>query len=182
MDRSGSWLRDRLQEGDRRVPGAAGTVADGVHSDHALLPELISLLDDDDPAVVSHAAHAAMQVSSKDPALFDPHVGQLIDLLRNLKQWEIGEQVPKILTGCRLTAQQAADFSDILMVNLESRFNIVAACSLQALVDLASDGRIDRAKGIAAIERALDSPRKALSARARKLQKVLNRLPERRSL
>ncbi|MCR9134708.1 MAG: hypothetical protein NXI27_01835 [Alphaproteobacteria bacterium] len=174
-------MRDRLQEGDRRIPGAAGAVTDSVLSDHSLIPELVALLDDDDPAVVSHAAHAAMQVSSKDPALFDPHVGQLIDLLRKLKQWELGEQLPKLLTGCRLTAQQAAEVHDILTVNLESRFNIVAACSLQALVDLASDGRIDRAAGRAAIDRALVSPRKALSARARKLQKILNRLPERRS-
>lgn len=173
MTKPVSWLRDRLGEGDRRVPGAAGAVADTVLSEHALMPELIVLLGDDDPVIVSHAAHAAMQISTKNPALFDPHVGHLITLLRALKQWEIGEQLPKILAGCRLTARQAEEIGAILLTNLESQFNIVAACSLQGIVDLAADGRIDRAVGIKALDHALASPRKALSARARKLQKRL---------
>jgi len=165
-----SWLRDRLREGDRRVPGAAGAVADAVLSDHALMTDLMAHLDDDDPVVVSHAAHAAMQIAKKNPSLFDPHVEQLITLLQALRQWEIGEQLPKILAGCQLTPQQAGKIADVLLINLESQFNIVAACSLQAIVDLASDERIDRARADQALEQALTSPRKALSARARKLQ------------
>lgn len=176
-----SWLRDRLGEGDRRVPGAAGAVADAVLSDHALMPDLIAYLNDDDPVIVSHAAHAAMQIAKKNPSLFDPHVGQLITLLQALRQWEIGEQLPKILTGCKLTAQQAREIADSLLINLESQFNIVAACSLQAIVDLASDEQIDGAKADQALERALASPRKALSARARKLQKQMHHSSGRRS-
>ena len=174
MDRPGSWLRDRLGEGDRRVPGAANAIADCVVSDFALMPDLIAHLDDDDPVIVSHAAHAAMQVSAKNPVLFDPYVGHLITLLRRMKQWEIGEQLPKILVGCKLTPLQAEEFSDILLTNLESQFNIVAACSLQSIVDLAVDDRISRDVAIQAQQHALASPRKALSARARKLQRKLS--------
>ncbi len=173
------WLRDRLAEGDRRVPGAAGTVADGVLSDNTLLADLVALLDDDDPVIVSHAAHAAMQVSSRNPALFDPFVDRLVALLQALKQWELGEQLPKILVRCSLTEEQARRISDILLVNLESRFNIVAACSLQGLVDLTADGRLDRAVGEDALDRALASPRKALSARARRLRARLGASPPR---
>lgn len=143
-------------------------------SDHALIPDLIALLDDGDPVVVSHAAHAAMQIAQKNPSVFDPHVRHLITLLQALRQWEIGEQLPKILTACKLTAAQAREIADILLVNLESQFNIVAACSLQAIVDLASDERIDGEQADQALERALASPRKALSARARKLQKQMH--------
>lgn len=170
-------LRDRLEEGDRRVPGAAGSVADSVLSDHDLMPELVSLLDDENPVVVSHAAHAAMQISLENSALFDPYIAHLMALVRDLKQWEVGEQLPKVLVRCKLSDSQAQETSDILLANVDSQFNIVAACSLQGIIDLAADGRIDRAGAVNALDRALASPRKALSARARKLQKQLARLP-----
>jgi hypothetical protein len=171
MAGAGSWLRDRLEEGDRRIPAAAGAVADRVLADTALLPDLIDLLDDDNTAVVSHAAHAAMQISAKIPALFDPHVEQLIGQLEALRQWEIGEQLPKILIRVNLTEIQAGRIGRILRIHLGSEFNIVAACSLQGIVDLARDGRIAALVASEALDLALMSERKALSARARRLQK-----------
>ena len=164
-------LRDRLAESDRRLPGAAGSVAGLVIDDPDLVGELIACLDNADPAVVAHAAHAAMQVSARRPSLFDIHIEGLIVRLKALKQWEIGEQLPKILVRLPLSSEQAGRLYGILCINLESRFNIVAACSLQAVVDLAGDGLIDAARARETLDRALASDRKALSARARKLQK-----------
>lgn len=172
MAASRSRLRDRLSEGDRRELGAAGSVADAIVGDPVLVGDLIACLDDDDPAVVAHAAHAAMQVSARQPSLFDPHIEGLIARLEALKQWEIGEQLLKILVRLPLSSEQAERLYRILGENLQSRFTIVAACSLQAVIDLASDGLIDAAKARKTLDAALASDRKALSARARKLQKA----------
>ena len=167
-------LRDRLSEGDRRLPAGAGAVADLILANTCLVPELVSLLSDTNPAVVSHAAHAAMQISARDPSLFDAHVEPLIELTRALPQWEIGEQLPKVLVRCRLSPEQAERLADALKANVDSQYNIVAACSLQGLVDLALDERINAVVARSAVSRAMVSPKKALSARARKLRKTLD--------
>ncbi len=169
MDR----LRDRLEEGDRRVIGAAGAVADTVRRNPDRIAELIGLVDDDDTAVVAHTAHAMMQIAQDEPALFDPFADTLLDRLEALRQWEIGEQLPKILVCLPLTDNQAERLYDILCANIQDRSNIVAACSLQGIVDLARDGRVDRGRAQAALNAALGSHRKALAARARRLQKYL---------
>ncbi|MEM6461352.1 MAG: hypothetical protein AAF724_05495 [Pseudomonadota bacterium] len=168
-----AWLRDRLSEGDRRVVGAASAVADEVRQNGHLLPVLIELLEDEDTAVVAHAAHALMQISTAEPALFDAHVMRLLGLLADPKQWEIGEQLPKILSRATLTSEQADRLARVLAANVENKSNIVAACSLQGFVDLALDGRIERSMAEQMLDAALGSDRKALAARARQLRKRL---------
>ncbi len=173
MPEPAARIRDRLAEGDRRTPGAAGAIADLIDQRPDRLPDLIVCLDDTDPVVVSHAAHAAMQLSGRKPSLFDAHVEGLISRLKSPTIWEIGEQLPKILVRSKLTARQCARLAQILTDNLDNRSNIVAACSLQAIVDLTRDGRIDRELARTALDRALASERKALAARARNLAKAV---------
>ena len=164
--------RNRLREGDRKEVGAAGSVADAVLGSPHLIDALIVLIEDEDPGVAAHAVHAAMQIGARRPALFDPHADRLIAMLDRMKQWEIGEQLPKILTRSKLSDDQVRLFHEILLRNIENRSNIVAACSLQAIVDLAAEGRIEKHDGRAALDKALASERKALSARARKLDRA----------
>ena len=114
MTASATWIRDRLSEGDRRVPAAASSVADAVIDDPDLVEPLLECLGDSDPAVVSHAAHAAMQVSARQPSLFDAHIEDLMALLKALNQWEIGEQLPKILVCLPLSREQSGRLLDIL--------------------------------------------------------------------
>ncbi|MEM9104815.1 MAG: hypothetical protein AAGC96_04100 [Pseudomonadota bacterium] len=166
-------LRDRLEEGDRRIVGAAGAVADEVRQNPALLSELVDLLGDTDPAVVAHTSHALMQIGLSDPSLFDPFVEILLDRLAVPAQWEIGEQLPKILVRTRLTENQAQRLFAILRNNTRNSSNIVAACSLQGIVDLARDGRASREDAENALEAAIKSDRKALAARARRLRTEL---------
>ena len=172
----GTELRDRLAQGDRRIVGAAGSVADQVLQGDARLLDVINLLEDDDTSVVAHAAHALMQIAMAEPARFDAHTDRLLDLLENPRQWEIGEQLPKILVRAALTDIQAERLAGILEANSGNKSNIVAACSLQGIVDLARDGRIKASVAHRLIDLALSSDRKALAARARKLQKVVSKL------
>lgn len=171
-----SELRDRLRKGDRRSVGAAGAVADLVRQDAALLPQLIDLLDDNDEAVVAHAAHAMMQIALDGPARFDPFVDPLLARLEQLRQWEIGEQLPKILVRTKLSEEQVERLAGIFSANINARSNIVAACSLQGMVDLACDRLIERRLAEQALDTALASKRKALAARARQLRKIVSRL------
>lgn len=166
-------LRDRLARGDRRVTGAAAAVTDDVFQNTDVLEPLIGLLDDGDEALIAHCAHALMQVSVRQPQLFDPYIDRLLDHLRALKQWEIGEQLPKILVRTTLSPLQAQCLYEILAKNMQDRSNIVAACSLQAILDLAQDGRIEASLARNAHAVALNSERKALAARARRVQKMV---------
>lgn len=166
-------MRDRLMPGDRRSVGAAASVVNQVREDPQLLAALLDLTDDPETSVVARAAHAAMQISVDAPQLFDQHVDRLLDGLERLSQWEIGEQFPKILTRTSLSTGQAERLFAILKRNVKDKSNIVAACSLQGMVDLARDGKIDADRVRAQLDRALRSERKALSARARRLSALL---------
>ena len=162
-------LRARLLSGDRRELGDATTVARGVLDDPGLLPLLVDCLEDGDATVVSHAAHAAMQVSRDRPDLFQSFAGRLTGILAASPVWEIGEQLPKILARLDLDPAQAARLQTVLERKAEADSAIAAASALTALVDLAGRGLIDPDDARRVVERALSSPRKAVAARARRL-------------
>lgn len=169
MDVAGASIRDRLSEGDRRETDASDIVAAMALTDFKVLGTVLNCLDDLDPVVVSHAAHALMQVGKKHPELFDSHSDFLLERLAKPKQWEIGEQLPKILVRTHLSERQVEVLAKTLETNLASKWSIVAACSLQAIVDLAMSGRIDAQRAKIHLDKAICSDRKALAARARLL-------------
>ncbi|MBO6716626.1 MAG: hypothetical protein JJ913_01580 [Rhizobiaceae bacterium] len=166
-------LRGKLAGGDRKEVGAAASVAREVLDDPGLVRPLVDCLEDGDAAVVSHAAHAVMQVGRDEPNVFAPHADRLIAILRRCSQWEIGEQLPKVLAAVPITDDQTQQLADILVAQTGNPSNIAAASALSGLAELATTGRIDAAIARDAIERALASPRKALAARARRIEQSL---------
>ncbi|MEO4040478.1 hypothetical protein AAFN47_02600 [Hoeflea sp. CAU 1731] len=170
MDAVEASIRDRLHEGDRRETGSSETVAAMALSDFKVLGAVLECLDDTDPGVVSHAAHALMRVSEQRPELFVPSCDFLLERLARPKQWEIGEQLPKILVRMNLSDIQVETLVRTLERNITSEWSIVAACSLQAIVDLAMSGRIDAQRAKTHLDSALSSKRKALAARAHRLR------------
>lgn len=169
-------LRDLLAQGRRGETGHATTIARDVLDAPGFLLPLLDLLDDADPAVVAHAAHAVMQVAADRPDLFQPHADRLIDRLDPPAQWEIGEQLPKIVCELDLTPVQAARLAAVLEGRLEDRSAIAAASALSALVRLAERGLADPARVRGAHAAALASSSKALAARARRMARVVQRL------
>ncbi len=162
-------LRQRLAQGDRKTLGEASSVAREVLDDPALAGPLIDCLEDEDEAVVAHAAHAVMQVGGDRPELFEPHADRLLAILGRCDQWEIGEQLPKVLAAMPLDDSRVRRLSDMLIAQTGASSNIAAASALSGLVDLAVRGRIPRAIAREQVDIALKSPRKALAARARRL-------------
>ena len=171
-----SRLRDRLAEGTRGEIGNATEIAREIIAFPGLLHALIELLDDPDGLVVSHGAHAAMQVSLDRPELFREQVDRLLGLLERSPHWEIGEQLPKILAVQDLSGAQLARFRALLERKLGGRSAIAAASALSALVDLADRGAIDADVARKAHAAALHSPSKALAARARQLEARVRQL------
>jgi hypothetical protein len=167
-------LRERLAEGDRKTLGEASSVAREVLDDPALVRPLVDCLDDADAAVVAHAAHAMMQAGGDRPELFQPYSDRLLAVLSRCSQWEIGEQLPKVLAAMPLDDDQTQQLADILVRQTASPSNIAAASALSGLAELAASGRIPASIAEEEIEKALASPRKALAARARRIASRLD--------
>lgn len=175
-DAARNWLRDRLGEGARGEIGLASQIAREALDDPRLVPEIVALLDDSDPAVVAHAAHVTMQVAIDRPDLFGDHIEDLLDLLDRAPQWEIGEQAPKILATQPLSPEQAKRLHSILLRQIAGRSAIAAASALTAIVDLALRGLTAPDDARNAHAAALGSSSKALAARARRLQPKIQKL------
>ncbi len=162
-------VRQRLANGDRKEVGEASSVAREVLDDPSLVRSLVDCLEDEDTAVVSHAAHVLMQVGGDAPALFQPYADRLLLILRRCSQWEIGEQLPKVLSVMQLDDDQTQQLADTLVVQTANKSNIAAASALSGLADLGATGRIDEAIAREQLDKALRSERKALAARARRI-------------
>ncbi len=162
-------LRIALGEGDRRELGRSTQVAREVLDNPLMLPDLLECLLESNETVVSHAAHAVMQIGAAEPLLFQQFVDRLISILERPRQWEVGEQVPKVLAELALTEAQADRLTSILIKQIDDRSTIAAACALSVLKRLADRSLADPEIADEAIEKARQSSRKALAARARQL-------------
>ncbi len=169
-------LKEQLAQGQRGEIGAAASVARDIIETPRLVEPVIAALEDGDPAIVAHAAHALMQVSLDEPTIFDAHVEKLLNLFEAGSQWEIGEQLPKILVRCTMSDVQIGRLAQALKGKLQNKSNIVAACALSGLAALAERGAIGGDVLDTAIEEALNSPRKALAARARRLRDTTRKI------
>ncbi|MEZ5811482.1 MAG: hypothetical protein R3D45_08705 [Rhizobiaceae bacterium] len=162
-------LRLALGAGDRRALGHATEIARQTLDNPLLVPDLLACLCDDDETVVSHAAHAVMQVGAQTPGLFQPHAAAMIDILDRRAQWEIGEQLPKVLAELDYDAARAERLLAVLRRLAAGPSAIAAASALSAVGRLAERGIVVRQVFELLIADALRSPKKAVAARARRL-------------
>ncbi len=158
-----------LGEGDRRKIERATEVAMETLDNPAMIPDLIKCLSEENGTVVSHAAHAVMQIGAEDPSLFQNCVDELLAALRLHRAWEVGEQVPKVLCLLELTDQQADEAIETLVKQIDNRSAIAAACALSGLKRMTERGLYPATSMDRLIAAALKSPRKAVAARARQL-------------
>lgn len=162
-------LRIALGEGDRRTLGRATEIARETLDNPLLVADLLICLRDEDETVVSHAAHAVMQVGAQAPGLFQPHVTEMIGILDRSRQWEVGEQLPKVLAELDLDAAGAGRLAAVLERRAEEGSAIAAASALSAMKRLTERDLVAPDTYARLVERALRSPRKAVAARARRL-------------
>lgn len=159
-----------LAEGKRGAVARSSAVAAYVLEHPAELSNLIAALSLRDAIVVSHAAHAMLTVFKRAPDLFQEHRDALLAILQKQDQWEVIEQLSKILPHLGLGAADRHK----LLVRLQTLFeehrsSIARTCALQAIVDMADlDDAFDDA-ATAALKLALETGSKAMQARARNL-------------
>ena len=153
-------MRDLLATGSRGEVGEAAAIARICLDDPPSTRVLVALLEDDNPAVVAHAAHALMQVARDSPGSLQPALPQLLIHLEKNRQWEIAEQLPKVLVRLKLDDTEVSRLLGLLEDLLDGSSAIGAASALTAIVDLAQQDRVDGTVAEQAIRRALASPRK----------------------
>lgn len=162
-----------LAEGQRKEVARSPQVAEMAIGRPDMLPHLIECLWSQQPTVVSHAAHALMTISMDHCTLLAPHTSRLLEAYE-LEQWEIKEQIAKILPKLRLTEAQAARFLDALRHTLKHhKSGIARTCALQGVVEMAKVNPAFGEAALAALVFASEQGSKALQARARKLAAML---------
>lgn len=159
-----------LAEGKRGAIARSNEVAAHILENPAHMPTLIGALSVTDTIVVSHAAHACLTVYKKSPDLLVPYKNTLLALLEGQNQWELIEQLSKIVPFLACTVEENAALTARLVSIVESgKSSIARTCALQALVDMAALDGIHRQMADKALAYALAHGTKAMQARARKL-------------
>ncbi|MEX0298021.1 MAG: hypothetical protein AB3N28_03055 [Kordiimonas sp.] len=158
-----------LSEGKRGAVARSTEVALHIIATPSDLQILIDALSFDDPVVVSHAAHACLTIFKTHPHLLVPFKLHLLSMLLQRDQWELIEQLSKIIPqlGCT-SAEGNALWIRLLSIVETGSSSIARTCALQALADMAALDPVYEPYAARAIHYALEKGTKAMQARARK--------------
>lgn len=168
------WL-DELAGGDRRSVGRAPEVARWVLDEPGRLGEIVEGLLGDDVIVRSRCAHVIDAVSKTRPELVAPFKRRLLRDATAIEQWEVREQMCKILPRLPLSPSDVAAMRAVCIRSLEHRSSIVRACAMQALVDLLRHDPSHEDDVCEVIGTLTEVGTAAMRARGRKLLKQLAR-------
>lgn len=158
-----------LAEGQRKAVAQSTAVAKIALKNPALLSTVVQALASPNKTIVSHAAHALLTIFKENPALLQPFAKELLAAFGR-GQWEILEQLSKILPGLTLTKPQQKTFLQRLeAVFYEGNSSIARTSAMQALSDLSRQHAVYRDASVRALKFALEEGSKAMQARARKL-------------
>lgn len=162
-------IMEMLAEGERKAIAKSTAVAQAVLTNPKLVKTLVDALSSTNPTIVSHAAHALLTVFKKNPSLLRQFADQLMSAFRR-DQWEILEQLAKILPGLDLPEPKQRSLVDRLeQIFYESPSSIARTCALQALDDLGARHQVWRDRSTKAMKYAFEQGSKAMQARARKI-------------
>ncbi|NVJ97229.1 MAG: hypothetical protein HWE25_03695 [Alphaproteobacteria bacterium] len=163
-----------LAEGDRKEVARSGDVAVAAAESPETLALVVAALFHDEPAVVSHAAHALMTVAKKNAPLLNPHREALARAYGE-EQWELKEQMAKILPQLSFRESEQGRLMEEFDATLRThKSGIARTCALQAMVDIAAQNNAHAAMARQGLDYAQGHTSKALQARARKLGPLLD--------
>lgn len=162
-------IMEMLAEGERKAVVKSTAVAKAVLANPKLVKIVVDALSSANPTIVSHAAHALLTVFRKNPLLLKPFADQLLAAFMG-NQWEILEQLAKILPGLDLPKPKQRTFVERLeQVFYQGQSSIARTSALQALNDLGVQHKVWSDRSTKAIKFAFEQGSKAMQARARKL-------------
>jgi len=164
-------IMEMLAEGERKAIAKSTAVAKAVLNNPKLVKTLVDALSSSNATIASHAAHALLTVFRKNPELLMPFVDQLMRAFKR-DQWEILEQLAKILPGLNLPKlKQRTLIARLEEVFYEGQSSIARTSALQALNDLGAQHKVWRDRSSKAMRFAFEHGSKAMQARARRLLK-----------
>jgi len=164
-----SLFADMLAEGDRKQIGRSGEIATIIVETPPLLEDLLNCLMDGDETVRAHGTHALMQVGIRHPELIEPFSGLILDKIAGLEQWEVQQQVLKILPKMKLSSGNRAIAIDHARRQLNHKAAFVRTDALQALADFSKSDPSLKKEVRAVLENASENGAKSMQARARRL-------------
>jgi len=176
MNATSTTIQSMLSGGDRRSIGNADSTARQVLQNPDLFDELFLCISHSDHVVRMRAADVIEKVTREKPELLHKYKTQILRKTAFIDQQEVQWHIAQVIPRLTLTARDMENVMKVLDLYLKtSKSNIVRVMSLQALADLAMQGKIDKDDAREAIEsyaELVDTP--SVKARARKLIKQLS--------
>ena len=168
-------LLNELMGGERRSIGRATEVARRILDEASPLDEIFAGLLLDNVILRSRSAHVFFQISRERPEWVQPFLPRLLGEIALIPQWEVREQICKILPRLQLTTDDLDRTVRLFQTYLEDKSSIVKTCAMQGLCDLLEhDPELEPlVRGI--VENLTLTGSAAMRARGRKLIKQLDR-------
>jgi hypothetical protein len=167
----------KLTGGDFRSIGKSNEIVKAVLKNSKLFPDVFSGLLENDPIVRMRTADTLEKITLQRPELLQKFKKQMLDWVAHIKQQEVQWHVAQMIPRLKLTKSDMIKVRKILDTYLKTtNSNIVRVMSLQALADLALQGKLDRENIISGIEQYTDMVNTpSVRARARMIRKQLER-------
>ena len=173
---TGGGLAEKLKGGDLRSIGRSNEAAREVADSPARFAALFDAMFADDPVLCARAADACEKAAKKHPALLAPLKKRLLAALPHAHQQEVRWHLAQMLAYVNTADAEKKRTAAVLkkwLAGDDSR--IVRVMSLQALADFAKEAPAMRPEVAALVRAALRSGIPSLAARARKLEKEMER-------
>ncbi|MBI3352758.1 MAG: hypothetical protein HY036_09285 [Nitrospirae bacterium] len=167
----------KLADGDFRSIGKSNEVVKTVLANPKLFPDVFSGLLESDPIVRMRAADALEKITAEKPELLQKFKKPMLDRVAHIEQQEVQWHVAQMIPRLQLSKSDMIKVRKILDTYLKSTLsNIVRVMSLQALADLASQGKLDTVSVTRGIEQYTDMVNTpSVRARSKKLLKQLGK-------
>lgn len=159
-----------LSEGKRGAIARSADVAAYVAENPDELKTLVYALSYDDSTVVAHAAHALNSVFKHKPKILEPYKEDLLELLLSRDQWELTEQLCKVVPHLGCTSDELLILMEHLTELVKTgKSSIARTCALQAIADIAEIYPIYHEQVNEVFAFAMQHGTKAMQARVRNL-------------
>ncbi len=171
-------MRDILEElrgGDRRSIGKANEVAGFVLNHPNYFKTLFEALYHSDELLRMRAADAIEKISLERPEWLSSYAEDILELMQTMSQQEVCWHMAQMSPRLSLREDQLEKLIAILRTYLSHKSNIVKVSALEALCCFAEKKQSLMPEVSAFIQDALEHGSPSLKARAKKLQKRMER-------